>query len=38
MVALVGLGLALVMQRWGYAALGRLLGIRPKTAAEGAAT
>jgi hypothetical protein len=38
MVALVGLGLALIMQRWGYAALGRLLGIRPKTAAEGAAT
>jgi len=38
MVALAGLSLALIMQRWGYAALGRLLGIRPKTAAEGAAT
>ena len=35
-VALAGLGLALIMQRWGYAALGRLLGIRPETAAEGA--
>jgi hypothetical protein len=37
-VALAGLGLALAMQRWGYAALGRLLGIQPKPekAAEGA--
>ena len=39
-VSLVGLGLALAMQRWGYAALGRLLGIKPKptTTSQGGAT
>jgi hypothetical protein len=37
-VALMGLAVALVLQRWGYAAVGRLLGLRPGPGAAAGAT